>query len=402
MKYELKWFDDLVTNLLSETFNHTDLSQSDFQQWYESLLKEKQRIQDALIVLAFSQYDEQLIERQIQLYQNKLILLIRAVSEARGVDPNTESGESLMSYGKLSKEILLCLTGLLGFIEKHLSKYFNLDSIISPVYFVQSTNNLLLKLQAISETGRNKRIDPKLLKNISYHMKSFIQSNKGTTYRRCLYCKTFICEIHDLIHSKLVGLSLEKRLIVKIIYLNFNVYSMYSYIANRITRHYQSRTLYNDQLLSLQLFKKLINQAQTKPDFEFNAGVDSLKLSLSKWAEEEITYFKERRQLAIQFQEKSQLQNLPPKSVNKLYSNLSVAQLSYFMKLLVGQNVLIPENTSKLVDFISENFSTGTQKDISRKSIRNKIYSTELTAIENVQELLKELIINAEKDKSLN
>jgi len=158
------------------------------------------------------------------------------------------------------------------------------------------------------ETDRlEKSIDSNLLKNINYHMNCFIQSEKGATYRQYLYCKTFFNQIHDLLHTKLNGFKLKKILIIKIIYLNFNVYSIYSYIANRIIRHYQSKTMYNEQLQSLRLFKKLINQAQTKPALEFNLGVESLKCSLSKWIEEEINFFKERRQLSIQFQEKSQL-----------------------------------------------------------------------------------------------
>jgi hypothetical protein len=173
-------------------------------------------------------------------------------------------------------------------------------------------------------------------------------------------------------------------------------------VAKRITRHYQSRSTFQKQLIQLQLFKKLTNQSQTKPDFEFNQGVESLKTSLVKWLEEEIFFYKERKQLGIQFQEHSQLKNLPVKSRDKIYSNLSVAQLAYMMKLMANANIITPESTSKLVEFISDNFSTGSQKDISKKSLRNKIYSPESSTIENVQEMMESLISKAENDKSLS
>jgi len=72
------------------------------------------------------------------------------------------------------------------------------------------------------------------------------------------------------------------------------------------------------------------------------------------------------------------------------------------MKLLANSNIITPENTSKLVEFISDNFSTRSQKDISINSLRNKIYSPENTTIENVQEIMEALVEKAEKDKFLN
>jgi hypothetical protein len=245
-------------------------------------------------------------------------------------------------------------------------------------------------------------VDPKLIKIIGHHMKAYMDSPKGSSYRKLIYSKTFLSEILNISSSSLKGLKLEKQLITNLIYLNFNVYSFYHYLAKRITKHYQSKSTYHEQLISLQLFKKLINQSQIKPDFEFNMGVESLKSSLMQWIEEEIYFFKERKQLAIQFQEKVSIKNLPHKNGQKLYSNLSVGQLTYLMKLLANSNIITPENTSKLIDFISDNFSTGSQKDISKNSIRNKIYSPETSTIENVQEMMESLISKAENDKSLS
>lgn len=291
---------------------------------------------------------------------------------------------------------------LLTFIEKHFTKYFSQDSEIPSAYFHSSKSTLKYKLLKIQEISNKKNLDSKLFKIINYHMKSFIDSPKGASYRELIYCKTFLQEIYNILNSSLTGLKLEKQLITNLIYLNFNVYALYNYIAKRIIQHYQSKSTYQKQLIVLQLFKKLINQSQIKPQFAFKSGVESLKKSLSIWIEEEIKYHQERRQLTIQFQESSNLKNRANKSNEKIYCNLSVAQLAYFMKLMANAKVITPQNISMLVDFISNNFSTSSQSEISKKSLRNKIYSPETGTIENVQEVMESLIDEAEKDKALD
>jgi hypothetical protein len=194
---------------------------------------------------------------------------------------------------------------------------------------------------------------------------------------------------------------MEKQIITNLLYLNFNVFAIYNYISNRITDHYQAKSNYNEQLLQLQLFKKLINQSHIKPDFEFHSNTPSLKESLSVWIEEEIFYFKERKQLSIQYPQPEAAWNKAHKN-KKLYTTLSVSQLAYFMRLLYNANVISLESKSKLIELISDHFSTTSQRNISAKSLKNKIYSPEITTIENIQELMESLIERAEKDKVSN
>jgi len=402
LRYELQKFDDFVSNYLSSE-NNKQISTSEFQQWKQTFIKEQERIQNAFMALAFSNNDDKIIERQIQLYQNKLILLSNELSKRIGSQANTEG--NLVAdddlYSRLLIELLKCLTALLTFIEKHFTKYFCQDSIISASYFETSKSILLNKLIGIKEQSLKKKLDPKLLRIIHYHMKNYIDSPKGSSYRKFIYCKTFIAEIHNIVSSSLSGLKLEKQLIVNLIYLNFNVYAFYSYLGKRIIKHYQSKSTYQEQLICLKRFKKLIQQSQIKPDFEFNQGVESLKNTLSKWIEEEISFFRERRQLAIKFKDKSSLKNLPAKNTDKIYSNLSVAQLTYLMKLMANAKIFTPESLSHLVNFISYNFSTAGQKSLSKKSIRNKMYSIEANTIDNIQEVMEALIEQAQSDKEL-
>ena len=69
-----------VSNYLSSE-NNKQLSKSEFYQWEQTFIKEQERIQNAFMDLGFSNNDDKIIERQIQLYQNKLILLSNELSK---------------------------------------------------------------------------------------------------------------------------------------------------------------------------------------------------------------------------------------------------------------------------------------------------------------------------------
>ncbi|ADR21201.1 hypothetical protein MATR_11710 [Marivirga tractuosa] len=404
MRYELQLFDYIVSNYINPVNKGSCLSKSEFDQWQIDLDKELERIQQALMMLVFSDHKDKIIERQIQLYQNKLILLSNEISQLIG--HHHVEGQAEIEGNDLTKNLsihtLKCIMRLLTFIEKHFKDYFNQDNTIPAAYFLSFQATLQHKLLKFKEIGANKNLDPNLVSIIKDHIKTYLNSPKDSTYRQLIYCKTFIDEIYLVVSSQVTGLKLEKQIINILIYLNFNALDMYQYLAIRIKKQYQSKSNYHEQLLTLKLFKKLINQSQIKPGFAFKQGTQTLKEGLGLWIEEELHYFKERKQLAIHFENRIKINQYHQKNHNKIYSALSVAQLAYLMKLMAKSNIIAPQDTGKLVDFICENFSTETQRDISKKSLRNKIYSPENTTIENVQEIMETLVEKAEKDKSLN
>lgn len=303
MRYELQLFDYIVSNYISPVNEGSSLSKSEFKQWQIDLDKEQERIQQALMMLVFSDYKDKIIERQIQLYQNKLILLSNEISQLIGhhhFEDQAEIDENDL-IKNLSLHTVKCIMRLLTFIEKHFKDYFNQDSTIPAAYFLSFHATLQHKLLKFKEIGANKNLDPSLVSIIKHHLKRYLNSPKGSTYRQLIYCKTFLDEVFLVISSKATGFKLEKQIINLLIYLNFNALDMYQHLATRIKKHYQSKSNYHEQLLTLKLFKKLVNQSQIKPGFAFKHGAQTLKESLGHWIEEELHYFKERKQLTFQF-----------------------------------------------------------------------------------------------------
>ncbi|WMN06891.1 hypothetical protein QYS48_34130 [Marivirga arenosa] len=401
MRYELDLFDYIV----SEYFKNEkqQLSKLEFHEWKQNLLKEEERLRQSLMKMIFVNQEDKAIERQIQFYQHKLILISKeVVNKIEYLPIPYERIIKKDDYrSQLGHVFLKILSDLLTFIENHFTKYFNQDSVVPTTYFERSSTQLRYKLFKIKELGELKRIDPPLLKIIIHNIQKAIENPKGISYRKFIYCKTFLSEMLVMFSRTTQGIKMEKQIITNLLYLNFNVFAIYNYISNRITDHYQAKSNYNEQLLQLQLFKKLINQSHIKPDFEFHSNTPSLKESLSVWIEEEIFYFKERKQLSIQYPQPEAAWNKAHKN-KKLYTTLSVSQLAYFMRLLYNANVISLESKSKLIELISDHFSTTSQRNISAKSLKNKIYSPEITTIENIQELMESLIERAEKDKVSN
>jgi len=328
VKYELQLFDYIISEYFNSKSKKPQLSKLEFLEWQKDLVSEEERIKQSFMRLAFGNNDDKIIERQIQLYQQKLILISNHISQQVGYlsieyELQLKKEDYLSKFGLIFIE---CITALLTFIEKHFTKYFSQDSQIPTSYFINSQHQLTNQLAKIKKLTKRKKIDAALIKIITHHIDSFIDNSKKASYRKLIYCKTFLQETEVMLSRDMKGIRLEKQFITNLIYLNFNAFAIYNYIGIRIKKNYQSKSTYKEQLLLLQLFKKLINQSQVKPEFEFNQGVESLKSSLINWLEEELFFFKERRQLAIQFRQNHNVTNKKA-SNTKIYSTLSVGHL---------------------------------------------------------------------------
>ncbi len=81
MKYELQLFDYIISEYFNSKSKKPQLSKPEFIEWQKDLEREEERIKQSFMRLAFSSNDDKIIERQIQLYQQKLILISNHISQ---------------------------------------------------------------------------------------------------------------------------------------------------------------------------------------------------------------------------------------------------------------------------------------------------------------------------------
>jgi hypothetical protein len=401
MRYELEMFDDFVSNKLRKN-NTINITTAEIIDRIAAIPLEERRIKKALTDLAFSDLKEKTVERIIQVYQNKLIILSNDLTkkiEGKEI-PKLEKIDDENHLLRLKVLLLNTLMELLTFIEKHFRRYFSESATIPSAYFYNSKTYVSQQIQEFEQTCKAKNIDKEFGGVLMIPLKNFLSAPKGTTFKELIYCKTYLREIRNTLNSENSGLKLERELMLSLIYLNFNTHPFYHYVAKKITAHYQSKPTIEKQLGCLQLFKKLLNQTQVKPDFEYVPRAESIKAVLTKWITEEIEYFTKQKQIEIHFPIQDINNGLQVKENDKLEFNLSVAQLAYTIKLLLKSNIINPSSTEGLLNFITKNFSTLNQNEISKASLRNKLYTTEFATIEHIQKIMSKMMNNAEADKS--
>jgi hypothetical protein len=119
-------FEDFVSNKLHDK-NISSYTHLEVEKWIEIIPKETDRVKQALMAIAFSNLREKIVERHIQAYQNKLIIL----SNNLAVLINTKSIPSLDAIDptnlplKLKISVMNSTMTLLTYIEEHFSKYFS-------------------------------------------------------------------------------------------------------------------------------------------------------------------------------------------------------------------------------------------------------------------------------------
>jgi hypothetical protein len=83
--------------------------------------------------------------------------------------------------------------------------------------------------------------------------------------------------------------------------------------------------------------------------------------------------------------------------------NLSVSQLAYFLYLLVKVNVLdLPlRGITRFLNWVVHNFQSKGQETIQIKSLRNKFFTPDPSAIDSIEILLKKMLDKIEEDREL-
>jgi hypothetical protein len=144
----------------------------------------------------------------------------------------------------------------------------------------------------------------------------------------------------------------------------------------------------NEKINKLYQLLKYYNQRQTRNFMKLRQNLPSIKHQIINWIEEEIDYLNKKNSLNKDISFKITQQE----EIEKMTTDLSVAQLSYFFGLLSQIGIFDSKNQSKLFRFIAANFKTKTTAILSEGSIKNKFYNVEATTVNKIREKLFELL----------
>jgi hypothetical protein len=330
---------------------------------------------------------EHYIQRKQQALENLSHRLIREINPIVAIEIYQFSSE----YNKSDclKVVYIYLEKLLQFIEIEYLQYLDIEiqvpfktllikelEIDSKIYFVK---NQLLEMN----------LDNQLLK-IAYQPLLKIATlniNQQITYNEFNYYSNYIAQFYNYFNESNQNYNQDK-IIEWLFDLNLNNHEFFDFSTDLIQKTLNFENTTNDKINKLYQLLKYHNQRQTRNFMKLRQKLPSIKNQIINWIEEEIEYLNKKNSI-----EKSKsFQVIHKEESEKISTNLSVAQLSYFFGLLSQNGILKPKSQSELFRFIAANFKTKSTTTISESSIKNKFYNVETTTVNKVCEKLIEII----------
>jgi hypothetical protein len=170
--------------------------------------------------------------------------------------------------------------------------------------------------------------------------------------------------------------------------LNFNSLDFFDYLTDEITKNLELLESDIEKIDVLHHYLKKFNQSRTTNFRKFNQKIPPIKEQMISWTEEEIEYLSKKKSLGILNSEN----NRNAEARVKIQTSLSVAQLSYFFKLLIKVKIINHKNNAEVFRFIADNFNTKSSTQISVDSVKNNFYNTDTNSKLTIRQLIIDLL----------
>lgn len=356
----------------------------------DKIKTEVERIKQTLVYEVFNFEDERHLERYIQYHQQALIRLIDNTSMLMSGNWSIKQKNFYLQFHNAFNE-------LLGFIERHFTKYFDQDSKAPDSYIALARKDAITNIKNVEKLFADKNADAKLVGLLLRLVHNLVDSKPEMTitYRNVMYAKEVQKELFRLLTKFVPGTDINDELRQTIYYLNYNSTKVITYHAHYVNALLDSLESRAKKIEKLSYVLKKINQAQVKPGTGYNQHAPSLRSQLSNYIAEELDYHERLQQL------NSKSSNPPSDTFLdgfKLKFEASVSQLAYLMKVFIGTKVILNNNLTQIVQFLVRFVITKRSETISYASFRTKFYNVETGTKQSVRSMLQHMIQYIDKD----
>jgi hypothetical protein len=281
------------------------------------------------------------------------------------------------------------LEKLLQFIEIEYLKYLDIEIqvpfktlLVKELEIDNKMKFLKTKLLEINLDNQLLQIAYQPLLKITTH-----NINQQITYNEFNYYSNYILQFYNYLYT-INESPTSDNIIELLLDLNLNNLEFFDYSTDKIQEVLKLEISTSEKIDKLYQLLKYYNQRQTRNFMKLRQNLPSIKHQIINWIEEEIEYLNKKNSL----NKDNSFQITQKEEIEKMNTDLSVAQLSYFFGLLSQIGIFDSKNQSKLFRFIAANFKTKTTAILSEGSIKNKFYNVEATTVNKIREKLFELL----------
>ena len=381
--------EELITDSYSPNlYKGKPFTENELPDWSENITKEIKNVTTYLRHRAYNITNERSFEILIHQYQGVIIDLL----------------DKVYAYEKEADSLVLCaayhmigeqLSGLLSFITKTFSLYFNNNEKVPKIYLHLSKEELKATLIELEIKLIGKPIDDNIIKIGLAPIRNFIKySSKEISYAKLLYIKELCKQLVDFsLATPNPRIEANKELSELLVYMNLNSSEFINYLVHTIINAINSLDEQALKIEKLTFYLKDFKQIQEKPGVAFNSAALTVKEQVTEWIKEEIVYY----------ETKSRLVSVMPALKNdesildseKLIVSVSVEVLAILARAGKDSKFILNKHMTEMYNSISKFCRTVKAESPTGNSLRKKGYvaarSNKAIAIDILHEMIKHI-----------
>jgi hypothetical protein len=281
------------------------------------------------------------------------------------------------------------LEKLMVFIDKEYKSYFNEDIFVPQRTLVLKEFEIKKNLDFVRDYLLTIEVNEELI-IILFEPIVLLSNNdniKQITHCQYNYALDYVKGLMELFQST-PFIFAESNWQQWLFDMNVNSFKFFDYLTNAIQEEVCNCESDAEKVQLFYSKLKQYNQHRFKIKKALNNNLPDIKTQVSNWIEEEILFINRKSSL----ENTNFVNNNGPHAKDKILMNLSVAQISYFINILLQANIIKHSNQRDIFRMISENFKTNGTDTISVDSLSAKFYNVEDTTKKAIREKIIELM----------
>ncbi len=394
--YTLEWMDLVISQALDP--DRSDLLELNSEQagWIaENTAKEKERHLSLIKNYVFSIADDDKIQLVVRQYYAALAGLLEQVKTNRSkIHSSQERIDRLFDF------ITDAIGEIMSMIAARFSQYLDPREMVPDSYLAKIRTDLARQLLSArnilllsGSDGGLVSITLGLFDNLVKEIPEI-----KTSFQDLEYSSYLLKELQKIQPKDEKNDAFFSGLETLLIRMNFNHPFYVRYLTEKVTRHIQSVSQYQQRIDNMHYIYQHFHQIQVRKSVAYDPDCQDLETVIENWFAQEIIYLEKKFHsgpVPISGVEKPIFKSTPAKEgslQSKVLCVLSVDQMALFLKAADEMKILSARSMSAVFKTIAPHLSTPYQEEISWESMRTKTYAPEDRDKKIIIETLEKMI----------
>ena len=382
MQYELEVLDELISDTLCPKDNQLLPTNDQTTNWIKLIISEEEVARKKIRKMISSLVQEEEKKLYVHHHQKCITRLVDMTFRALNLK---DVNDVLLTWkennlDRLYKTAYQELNELLTWLKEHYATYFDFKFIMPDGYKWLQVKKIANNLKILKKYLHTVEAPKDFIALICQPFERFIEPKFETDYAAFDYLQELQNELWCV--AKLKADDAVERMITKLFYLNFNSTLFYNYYIQYLQMEASKMETPSGLIEYYLLVIKSLNQIYVKPNCSYVPQLDSIRDQVAFWITEDLHYLNKKCLPALI------VPNELAKDVNKkIHVNLTVTDLAFSIKLLMG-DVILHSNYSEVIEKVAKNFRTNRSESLSNSHTYNEGYNITPGTKEKIKSLL--------------